>query len=279
MDIMNLVKSTLALGSLGLIFGTGLAFASKKFAVEIDARVAQIREAVPGANCGACGYPGCDAFSAAIAKGEAPITGCPVGGQSLVDELTKIMGIEIAEAIEPEKARLKCHGENKNSPQLYRYNGIMDCSSVDMMPMGGPKACRYGCLGLGSCVRICPFNAIHISDEGIAVVNEEKCTGCGKCVDICPRNLYRLVGISHKVWVACMNNDKGKDVIKVCKVGCIGCQKCIKVCPYDAMLFDKNLATVDYEKCTNCMICVENCPTKAIYGDLDKRNLETIKSK
>ena len=259
----SIVLAGIILGVMGLVFGALLSFAAKKFAVEVDPRVVEVREAVPGANCGACGFPGCDGFSNAVVKGIAPVNGCPVGGASVAAKLAQIMGVE-ADATIKKIARVKCEGHDENCGNRYDY-----------MLNGGPKKCLFGCMGLGSCVQVCPFDAIFINDKGIAEVDKEKCTACNKCVEICPKAVISLVPYEQLTIVACNNKVKGPHVKKNCNVACIACGICEKNCPHDAIHVLNNLAEIDYDKCTNCMICVEKCPTKAIQGDLSLRTVET----
>lgn len=272
MDINTIIIAAGILGVMGLLFGVGLAFASKKFAVEIDPRVVAVREAVPGANCGACGYPGCDGFAQAVVKGVAPVNGCPVGGADTATAVAQIMGLDAGETVK-QVARVKCEGHEENCGNRYDYDGIDSCLAANMLN-GGPKKCLYGCMGLGSCVQVCPFDAIHINDKGLAEVDPEKCTACNKCVVICPKNVISLVPYKQLTIVACNNYDKGPMVKKNCIVACIACGICERNCPHDAIHVINNLAEIDYDKCTNCMICVEKCPTKAIQGDLSLRTVE-----
>jgi Na+-translocating ferredoxin:NAD+ oxidoreductase subunit B len=265
---MNVLKAVGALGALGLAFGVILAFASKVFHVVVDPKITQVREALPGANCGACGLPGCDALAKAIAAGDAPITACPVGGASTVEAISKIMGIE-AYAGEKMVARVLCKGNYDRTNKKYIYQGIMDCKASAMI-QGGDKACEYGCLGNGSCQAVCPFDAIHVVN-GVAVVDPEKCTACGKCIAECPKHIIELVPYKQQVVVDCSNHLFGKAVKDDCKVGCIGCKICEKACPFDAIHVVDNIARIDYEKCTNCMVCAEKCPTKAITALLEDR--------
>lgn len=261
----ELINPILMLGILGLLFGGGLAYASKVFEVEVDPKVPMVKEALPGANCGGCGYPGCDAFANALVGGEAKLDGCPVGGAETVQKLGEIMG-QSTEEKERMIARVICKGNEENCVKRFDYYGVVDCKEA-VIAMGGNKGCMYGCLGMGTCERICPFDAIHVNKDNIAVVDEDKCTGCGKCIEACPKLVIDLVPAKNSVFVDCNSNDKGKEVKSVCKVGCIGCKICVKSCPENAFTFENNLAKIDYSKCTQCGICVEKCPTNAITGE------------
>lgn len=260
--VKEILWPIVSLGGLGFLFGAGLGIANKKFGVASDPKVDAVREVLPGANCGACGYPGCDGFASAAVKGEAPPDGCTVGGGPVGQKVAAILGMEVEEK-EPTVARVMCNGDCQSAKNKYEYDGIQDCVAASMLS-DGPKSCRFGCMGLGSCVKACPFDAIHVID-GIAVVDEEKCTSCGKCVVACPKGIIRIVPKSNKVHVLCMSKDAGKIVRTNCDVGCIGCRMCTKVCPTEAIKVNNNLASIDYSKCINCGKCAEKCPTKAIY--------------
>ncbi|MDY6231714.1 RnfABCDGE type electron transport complex subunit B [Peptostreptococcus porci] len=258
---MLIVYAVLVLGVLGLIFGLILDFASKKFAVEVDPKEAEILEALPGANCGGCGFPGCGGLAAAIAKGEAPVNGCPVGGAACAEKVAAIMGVE-AGAGEKIVANVRCKGTCEATKNKYEYSGIEDCRAAASL-IGGPKGCSYGCLGLGTCVQVCAFDAIHVID-GVAVVDDEKCVNCGKCIDVCPKGLIERKPQKKEVTVLCKSNDFGKNVKENCTVGCIGCGICFKECPFDAIIFENKLAQIDYDKCKQCNKCAMKCPTKVI---------------
>lgn len=268
MDINSILWSGVSLGGLGLLFGAGLAFASQKFAVEVDPRAVQILDALPGANCGGCGYPGCAGFANAVVEGAAPVTGCPVGGSDCSASIAMIMGIE-AQSGTKMIARVLCAGTSEQCKDKYAYNGIPDCLAATQLA-GGPKSCNYGCMGLGTCERVCPFDAIHVNETGVAVVDEEKCTACNKCIEACPKNVIGLVPYSQFVIVDCRNKERGGHVKKNCGVSCIACGLCEKSCPFDAIHVKDNVASIDYEKCTGCMICVKKCPTQAIWAEEDK---------
>ena len=207
----GILAATLMVGGTGLLIGILLGIAGKKFYVEVDERETKVREALPGNNCGGCGYPGCDGAAAAVVKGEAPISVCPVGGSPVAAAIGAIMGQE-AGAQERRKAVVRCAGTCDVAKNKYEYTGARDCSYAGFVPGGGPKSCGNGCLGFGNCVKACKFDAIHI-ENGIAVVDGEACKACGACVKACPRNLIDLIPYEQKITVKCRSTEKGKAVI------------------------------------------------------------------
>ena len=256
------VTSLVLLGGLGAVFGLLLAYAAKKFSVQTDPRVVEIAGVLPGANCGACGLPGCQGAAEAIAAGKIAINACPVGKEAVANKIAAIMGIE-AEAGEQRRAAVLCAGGREECPDRFTYVGLKDCAAAHRLA-GGPKACEYGCLGLGSCAVKCPFGAIRIDKRGLAEIGPE-CTGCGLCVNACPRGLITLVpAAGDAVAVACRNKQRGADIRKICKTGCIACGICAKNCPENAITVDANLAVIDRDKCTHCGACIAKCPTKCI---------------
>lgn len=262
MDIANILYPVISLGGLGVTFGVLLGYASKKFATEVDPMIPLVRDALPGANCGGCGYAGCDALAKAMVEGVATPNACPVGGAEAAKKIGEILGLAVEEG-EKTVAFVKCNGTCDKATEKYNYYGVMDCQSAAIISGGGSKACSYGCLGLGSCVKVCEFGALSVHN-GVAIVDEEKCTSCGMCVGACPKGLINIVPQEKKVRVMCNSKEKGKEVKDSCTVGCIGCTLCVKACEYDAMEFSNNLANVKYDKCTQCNACAEKCPTKAI---------------
>ena len=218
--------ATAVVGGTGLIIGLFLSIAGKKLEVEVDEREKQVRELLPGANCGACGYPGCDGLAAAIAEGKVAANACPVASQDSNEKIAKIMGVR-AEEKEKEMAYVNCSGTCEKTRMYYKYYGVRDCNLAALLPGNAEKNCAYACIGFASCQKVCSFDAIYIQD-GIAVIDKEKCTGCGKCVEECPNNLIQMVPSKARVLVACSSHDKGKDVKSACLVGCIGCGLCVK---------------------------------------------------
>lgn len=262
MNVTGIIIATVVVSAVGLFIGLFLGMAGIKFAVEVDEKEEAVLGVLPGNNCGGCGFPGCSGLAAAIAKGEAPVNACPVGGEPVGKQIAEIMGVEAGESARM-VAFVKCQGDCEKTTMDYDYTGVEDCAMLSFVPNGGPKSCNYGCLGYGSCVKACPFDAIHVVNE-VAVVDKEACKACGKCVAACPKNLIELIPYDAKYVVACSSHDKGPVTMKDCKVGCIGCTLCAKNCPNDAVKIENFLSTIDQEKCEGCGICMEKCPKKTI---------------
>lgn len=258
---MNILIPALSIGGIGLVFGVILAVASKIFHVDTDPRLEQIQEALPGANCGGCGFAGCASFAQNVLDGKAKVNGCPVGGADSAAKIAEIMGVAAPGEEEKQSAVVFCYGGC--TTDKYEYNGLHDCIAAARLG-GGPKACGYGCIGFGSCENVCQFGAISVQN-GVAVVNPEKCTACGRCVEICPKGIISLVPASRRFDVLCSSADKGAVTRSVCDTGCIGCRICEKKCEFGAITIENNNATIDYTKCTHCGKCFEACPRKIIY--------------
>ncbi|MBQ2057454.1 MAG: RnfABCDGE type electron transport complex subunit B [Oscillospiraceae bacterium] len=256
-----IIITTLVLTAIGLIVGVGLVFTGNKFRVEVDERETAVRECLPGNNCGACGFAGCDAMAAAIVKGEAPVNGCPVGGGPVAQKIGEVMGVT-AEAEERKVAFVRCKGSCEVTHNQGNYVGIKDCRSAVLSGINVTE-CDYGCLGFGSCAAVCPQNAIRVKN-GVAEVDRRKCVGCGLCVKACPKGLIELIPSSKRVAVQCSNKDKGPLVKKVCSAGCIGCSLCVRQCEHDAVTVENNLAHINYVNCVQCGKCAEKCPVKVI---------------
>ena len=261
--VLKAITATVAvMGGLGLVFGLILAVASKVFAVEEDPRKELLEEVLPGANCGACGFAGCSAYADALIAGTTVVGACPVGGMEAAQKMASIMGVTNAGANIRQVAMVRC-SSNGSDRVRYRYEGIQTCLAASRLPAGGPLACRYGCLGYGSCVEVCDFGAISI-ENGAARVDTEKCVGCLKCTAVCPRNLITVVPYGSEVVLQCSSRDKGVFTRSVCEDGCIGCGLCAKACPDGAITVENNLASIDYYKCTSCGMCIKTCPQKLI---------------
>ncbi len=266
-----IIIAVAALGGLGLIAAVILYFIANKFKVYEDPKIDEVEEALPAANCGGCGFPGCRAFAEATttsAKKNKNLEGlnCPVGGNDVMQTVGSILGLEV-EAADPLIAVIRCNGTFKNTPAKVKYEGATSCAFAHAL-YGGEGGCQFGCLGLGDCVDACDFDAIHMDPEtGLPVVND-KCTACGACVIACPRDIIELRKKGpkdKKIFVSCVNKEKGGPAKKNCAVACIGCGKCDKVCKFDAITINSFLAYIDFEKCTLCRKCVEVCPTEAIW--------------
>jgi len=261
-SLQGVFIATAIVAGVGLFIGLFLGFAAKTFEVQVDESEIKVRELLPGANCGGCGYPGCDGLAAAIAKGEAPANACPVANKEAHAKIAEVMGKVVVEG-EKMVAYVKCVGTCDKTEVKYEYYGVQDCNKVALVPGKGNKKCTYGCMGFGSCVKVCAFDAIHIVN-GVAVVDQEKCTGCSRCSKQCPNKIIEMVPATARHLVACSSFDKGKDVKAACSIGCIGCKLCVKACEYNAITVENNLARIDYEKCTNCGKCSVVCPVKVI---------------
>jgi Na+-translocating ferredoxin:NAD+ oxidoreductase RNF subunit RnfB len=263
MDVTGTLVAAGVIGGVGILVGLLLGKASRVFRVEENETEQAVREVLPGNNCGACGYPGCDGLAKAIAEGQAPTNACPVGGPAVAEKVAAILGGGSEQPTERNVAFVHCKGDCDKAKDVYQYVGPEVCSIAVNTPNGGPKACTYGCLGYGECKSVCEFDAISMVD-GIAVVDPEKCVACGKCVATCPRHLISLVPAGKTHHISCSSHDKGLDVKKACTVGCLGCTLCVKQCPKDAIEMNNNLPVIDYEKCVNCGACAAKCPAKSI---------------
>lgn len=267
---MQILYAVLTLGGVGTFFGLLLGLAARFFAVPTDSRIEAVREALPGANCGACAFAGCNQYAEAIVEGKAPLNACIPGGSMTAEAIAAIMGQEV-EQVEPRVAVVFCRGDRRSARDLFVYHGVSDCEYA-LQYHGGFKACAYGCLGLGNCVRACPFEAIAMGPEGLPLVDEDKCTGCGLCLEACPRDIIRLIPQGKRGHlVRCSSRERGKKVSGICATGCTGCRVCVKACPREAIAVEDNLAVIDLEKCDDCGLCVEKCRFNAI----EPRRLET----
>lgn len=262
MDYSNIVTALILMLCLGAFVGLFLGVAAIVFKVKVNEKEEKILEALPGNNCGGCGYPGCQGLANAIANGKAPANQCPVGGEETGKKIAKILGTTVTEK-KRMVAFVACKAHCEDITLDYNYYGVEDCRMLGFVPNGGPKSCNEGCLGYGTCVKACPFDAIKVVD-GVAKVDRDKCKACGRCVEACPKKLISLIPYDAKYAVPCSNKQKGAVTSKQCKVGCIGCTLCAKNCPNDAVTIESFNATIDYDKCENCGICAEKCPRKTI---------------
>lgn len=262
MSVTGIITATVVVGAVGIFVGLFLGIAGIRFKVKVDEKEEAVLAALPGNNCGGCGFAGCSGLAAAIAKGEAPVNACPVGGEPVGKKIAEIMGVE-AESSVKKVAFVACQGDCDKAKKDYDYYGIEDCRMMSFVPGGGPKSCNSGCLGFGTCTKVCPFDAIHVVN-GVAVVDRDACKACGKCIEVCPKKLISLVPYDAKLAVACSSADKGPVTMKACEVGCIGCGICVKNCPAQAVTVADFHASIDQEKCTGCGTCADKCPKKAI---------------
>jgi RnfABCDGE-type electron transport complex B subunit len=254
--------ATIVVTAIGLLCAIMLAVASKVFAVKVNEKTEQIRGCLPGANCGACGYAGCDGYAQALAEGnEDRTTLCTPGAGKVAAEVADILGVAPSE-VTRKVALVHCNGTCDKAVKKADYHGPQSCSAAKLV-YGGENKCVYGCLGLGDCVSVCEYDAIHIVD-GVARVDIDSCTACGLCVKKCPNALIEIIPAAKPVAVKCSNNEKGATARKNCEVACIACTKCAKVCPTEAITIENNLARIDYEKRIACVACAEACPTNAI---------------
>lgn len=264
---MMILIAVVSLGVIGAVSALFLFAASKKFEVYEDPRIAEVQDVLPAANCGGCGFPGCSGFANACVKADSlDDLYCPVGGSDVMSKVAVILGKEVAKA-EPMVAVVRCNGNCQARPRTNRYDGTQSCAIASTL-YGGETGCSFGCLGHGDCVTVCNFNAIYIHPEtGLPEVNDDACTACGACVKACPKNIIELRKKgpkSRRVFVSCVNKDKGAVAKKACSNACIGCGKCVKECPFEAITLENNLAYIDYAKCRLCRKCVTVCPTGAI---------------
>lgn len=273
---MDIWVAALALGSLSLLFGVLLVMTAKLFYVPANPKSEAIREVLPGANCGACGFPGCDGLANAIASGAAMPNACPVGSASTSDEIANIMGIASVPGAIRAVAKVICQGDSERCKVKFKYEGINDCVAASLVANGN-KSCQYACLGMGTCQRACPFDAIAIDPhKKIAVVDSAKCKSCGKCVAVCPKHVLVMQPEDLPVRLLCRAADEGFLVSDNCRVGCVGCEICAQQCQFGAIKMVNHLPVFDMTKCTGCMMCAEVCPTSAIEADFDHRKIAFI---
>ena len=257
----DILYAVIAVGAIGVFCGVVLAVASKFLAVKVDERVARLTEALPGVNCGACGFSGCGAYAHALVFESAAANACPPGGADTAKVIGEILGVAVGETV-VKLPVVYCMGDNTARNKKMDYSGINTCAAAKLL-FGGQNACAYGCLGFGDCLAVCKFDALCL-DSGLPRVDARKCTGCGLCQSACPSNIIKLEKPAAAAFVGCMNTEKGAVVRKKCSAGCIACTKCVKTCPNSAIAMADNLAKVDAAKCVGCGECVRVCITKCI---------------
>jgi Na+-translocating ferredoxin:NAD+ oxidoreductase RNF subunit RnfB len=259
--------TVISLTLLGILSAVILYFVAQKFKVVEDPRIDEVEEALPHANCGGCGYPGCRPFAEACVKADSlDDLYCPVGGNEVMAKVAEILGLEAVEA-EPRVAVIRCQGSYEHRPRTSKYEGGSTCA-IEHALYTGDTDCPYGCLGLGDCVAACEFDALYMNEKtGLPVVVDENCVACGACVEACPRDIIELRKRNkrdRKIFVSCINEEKGGVARQYCKVACIGCSKCFQVCEFDAITMGNNLAFIDSDACKLCRKCVVVCPTDSI---------------
>ena len=265
-----MIEAVPLVAGIGAVFGLGLTYASRRLAVYIDPRIDIVAGLLPGANCGACGYPGCSGLAEAVIQGKADLSHCVACTPEAKQEIAAALGFtrELPLSLELRKvARLACNGCNNNLTKPYNYKGIRECHVV-ARSFGSPDKCNYGCLGFGFCVNVCPFHAISLGANGLPVIDYEKCTGCGVCVQQCPQKVLYLSNALHKIHIKCNNRAKGKAAMTHCSVSCISCGLCVKKCPTQAITMKEDvngsLPVIDRDKCIECGLCVKACPRHCI---------------
>lgn len=272
--MITVILIILVMGAIGLIFGLVLGYANKRFATELDPRIHIVEDVLPKGQCGACGFAGCQAYAEAVVMNpDVPPNLCIPGKAAVADKIAELTGKK-AKVSDPVIAHVKCANPIKTAVMKYRYTGMKDCVAASILQLG-PKDCQYGCIGLGTCARNCPFGAIKMSDDGLPIIDVARCTGCGKCTTACPKKIIEMVPADAVVYVSCSSRNKAADARKHCHVPCLGCGLCVKQCTFGACRLENNLALVDFSVCIkNCKTqhCLVKCPTKAfvIREDLRK---------
>ncbi len=265
--------------TIGFIAGVILTIASKVMAVSVDEKIEKLIEAMPGANCGACGFAGCDNYAVALGEDKnhnLSTSLCPVGGDSLSKDLAKILGVE-ATSTDPRIAYVACKGGTSQIKRIMTHDKDWSCAAASQL-YGGQMECSYGCLGHGDCIKACPYDAIKLVDK-VAEVDRNLCIGCGICLSFCPKDIIKLMPKNKLTFVACNSTAKGGETRKACKVGCLGCMKCVKVCTENAITVENNLAKIDHDLCIDCGLCTTVCPTESVIKLIKKELPRKTKKK
>jgi len=260
---MNVITiAIISTAAIGFLCAAIITVASKVMYVKVDLRVEKIRSSLPGANCGACGFSGCDGYAEALVNGDVATNLCPPGGNTTLEQINEILGVSSGEGLAQLVAIVHCLGDTETAQTKMEYLGIKSCFAAKQL-FGGQGACTYGCIGLGDCVDVCPSDAICMED-GLARIDQRKCSGCSVCIKACPSNVISMHSAPVNVAVMCKNTEKGAKLKGKCTKGCIGCMKCVKECPEEAITVNDFLAIIDYEKCTGCRKCIDVCIAKCI---------------
>lgn len=271
--VVLIIRAIIPLAVIGVVFGIILGIIGHKIKSDESSTVEKLVTILPDKDCGACGYSTCEEFASALADKNTRPNKCSIADTPTIIQLAKISG-QKALRTQKKRAQVMCSGTVDLAPKKYKYDGIMDCVSVSHLGTGD-KACPFGCLGYGTCVKVCPFNAIKV-ENGVAVVEYEKCVGCGLCAESCPKNLIKLVPYASEYWVGCSSTGRGNTIESYCGIGCVGCGICEKNCPNNAIKVENNLAVIDQKKCIQCGTCFEKCPRSTIwYGAFQIKNGDT----
>lgn len=261
-EVTSMLEAAVTLMVLGLLFGAGLAYAARVLEVKRDERIEAIEKALPGINCGACGHAGCAAFSEALAAGDVEVTACTVSDSRTLTLLAELLGEEVDTTASRRIARIRCRG-TEEAAKRFRYSGLQDCAAAHGVA-GGHMICEHGCLGMGSCVAVCPVDALYMGDEGLPIVDPERCTGCGACVQACPRDVIAVLPEDQPVLLTCVAPMGPREAVRACSNACLGCGLCERRCPEGAIVMENNLPVIDFERCTGCGVCVGVCPADSL---------------
>lgn len=258
-----MLEAVVTLTALGLLFGAGLAYAGRVLEVKRDERIEAVEKTLPGINCGACGFAGCAGFSEALVHGEAAMKACTVSDSETLARIAELLGEEVDTSVARRIARVRCRGTDEAAELRFRYAGMKDCAAAQGVA-GGHKVCEYGCLGMGSCVAVCPVDAIRMGEEGLPIVDIERCTGCGACVQACPRGVIDMLPADQPVLLNCLAQMGPREAARACANACLGCGLCERRCPEGAIVMENNLPIIDFERCTGCGVCVGVCPADSL---------------